>query len=232
MPQFPGKPLNSDPKALDATNVPRPIMLIARPEHDGTLTLVLDAPGTDTLPTELGGGYTSIEDIKTAVFLSLTSPAIAEDRMQILEEAVGRVNELIDAANDLVAQVSELKQRVEYLEQMSGRAGIPLTRPMIPRLGERAGQKGQTPPVPLRGQYHDMRNQWDERFPYEEMPSAQPRRTEPSGAPRMPPRPPQAPQGPRPDVSEGARPNFDRGSFVPHQPVGRVSRGPGTPDQE
>jgi hypothetical protein len=236
MPQFTNKPpAQPDTKALDTTNVPRAVMLIARPEHDGTFTLVLDAPGTDTLPTELGGGYTSIDDIKTAVFLALTSPAVAEDRMQLVEEAAGRVNQLIDTVNDLLGRVDALEDQVS---RMAAPAPMP-GRTLIPRLGQAQPQR---PQPPLRGQYHDQRRAWDdqqEQFddrqaprqpapPYAQ-PAAQPAARQP---PRPPPRASQQPQGPRPEVSEGPRPSFNRGEFVPHQPVGRVSRGPGTPDQQ
>jgi hypothetical protein len=235
----------ADPKALDPTNLPRPIMLIARPEHDGTYTLLLDAPGSDTLPLELGGGYRELDQIKDAIATSLTAPAVAEDRMAVLEESLPTVNQLVDAVNDLTAQVSALKQQVEYLEQMTGRAGIPLTRPMIPRLGEMRRPRQPTREAIRQAwpNYPESETDWTTQGYYGGPPPA-PRG--PIGAPLgpppvrpspgMPPPPPSAPRGPQgPAVrpaSEGPRPSFDRGSFTPHVPVARVSRGPGTPDQE
>jgi hypothetical protein len=152
--------------------------------------------------------------------------------MQLVEEAAGRVNQLIDAVNDLLGRVDALEDQVS---RMASPAPMP-GRTLIPRLGQAQPQR---PQPPLRGQYHDLRNAWDEQQEQFEAP----RQGQPQGQPlqppmpsRQPPRPPpraaQTPQGPRPDVSEGARPSFDRGSFVPHQPVGRVSRGPGSPDTE
>src|SRR6266487_5034260 len=45
------------PSVPDETNVPRPIMLVAHGEADGTLTLVLQATGTgETAPLILGSG--------------------------------------------------------------------------------------------------------------------------------------------------------------------------------
>jgi len=220
------------PSVPDETNVPRPIMLVAHGEADGTLTLVLQATGTgETAPLILGSGFRSIEDVTQAVMQALVAPAVAEDRLQVLEEAASRVNQLIDAVNDLVTQVADQKVRIEYLEQMTGRAGIPLTRPMIPRLGERPQQPYVQPEQPPRGQYHDMRNTWEGAIESPQQPPQQP----PQQA-QPPPRRPAAPrhpsQEPRPVVNEGPRPDFSRGSFQPHQPVGRVSRGPGSPDNE
>jgi hypothetical protein len=140
--------------------------------------------------------------------------------------------------------VNDLLGRVDALEDQVSRMASPAPMPgrtLIPRLGQRPGfyepdpGRPPRPQPPLRGQYHDLRNAWDdqqEQFEAPRQPAppyAQPAARQP---PRPPPRASQQPQGPRPEVSEGARPSFDRGSFVPHQPVGRVSRGPGSPDNE
>ncbi|PYQ25658.1 MAG: hypothetical protein DMF56_27065 [Acidobacteria bacterium] len=235
LPPLPATPRTDDPKALakalDSTNLPRPIMLVAHGEADGTLTLVLQATGTgETVPLVLGSGFRSIEDVTQAVMQALVAPAVAEDRLQVVEEAASRVNQLIDAVNELTSQVADQKVRIEYLEQMTGRAGIPLTRPLIPRLGERPRQPYAQPEQPPRGQYHDLRNAWDGAMEPAAPAQQAPQPAQPPS--RKPPAPRQPSQEPRPVVNEGPRPDFSRGSFQPHQPVGRVSRGPGSPDNE
>ena len=219
-------------KTLDTTNVPRPIMLIARPEHDGTLTLILDCPGTETLPIELGGGYQDVDQIKTAVMQALTSPAVAEDRLAMLEEALPLVNQLVDAANQMQEEIDGLKGRIHELEHPRARRQEPMR---IPRLGEL-----RQPAPPLR----QIRNSELDDYGYDryvqhrdgdahnnEIGNLEVRRT--PAPPARPPRPPQErPPGEPRDltVREGPRPDFSRGQFEPHMPVGRVSRGPGSPD--
>lgn len=249
-----------DPRSLDPTNVPRPVMLIARPEPDGTYTLILDCPQSDSLPTELGGGFRSLDDVKFAVIQSLTAPAVAEQRMETVEEAAAIVNQLVDAVNDLTNQVGNLRTQLGWCEdqiaEIQGRrTQMSAAQPgRIPRLGERRpGVSGAGDPrIHPRGQYYDQRTVWDEqarRGLPEEVFTGDAHRRDWTGfnqsPPRMPPRAAQPPQEPRSTretgerapgekrdltVREGARPSFDRGSFVPHEPIGRVARGPGTPD--
>jgi hypothetical protein len=238
----------ADPKSLDPTNVPRPVMLIARPESDGTLTLILDCPGSDTFPIEIGS-FRELDQMKQAVVDSLTAPAVAEDRMATLEEAVPLVNQLVDAVNDLNNQVAALLDRISMLETQVGGRSVPMRQP-IPRLGERGrrlpgGKYERDYDLPRGPSREDVRQTWPEYPDYPE-----PRPHAPMGAPLGPPPvrpsrepPPPPPGNPRgaqrtmpepgerlPPAMEGPRPTFDRGSFTPHVPVGRVARGPGTPD--
>ncbi len=245
--------MSGKPSVPDETNVPRPIMLIARGDQDGTIVLSLEAPGTDIPPLELGGGYRSFDQVLQVVMAALTAPAVAEDRVAGIEEALPTVNQLVDSVNDLTDQVGNLKTKIGWLEDEVADLRTSRGRPReewgrsapggrIPRLGEQRQANPYRAPVPRRspyetpqGQYHEQRNIWDDEIAHQP----------PAPVPRMPQRPAQPPRDERSTretgerapgekrdltVREGARPTFDRGSFEPHQPVGRVARGPGTPD--
>lgn len=200
--------------------IPKPVMLVARPEDDGTWTLILDAPASETLPTELGMGFKSIDEIKTAIVQSLTAPAIAEDRVSSIEEVVPTVNQLVDASNaqdqaigQLAGRISQLEDQLESVMRAVGavaRPAVPGGGGRIPRLGER-----QTMPRPYQSITSDIDRGQGFRDYERGAPPVQRER-----------RPPPHPLKPN---NEGPRPAFDRGSFVPHRPVGRVAPGPGSP---
>src|SRR6266851_6013410 len=205
-----------------------PIMFLARPEEDGTLTLILDATGTETLPVELGRGFVSADQIVQAIVDSLTAPAVAEDRILAIEESVQPVNQLIDLINEHDQIADDHSRRLEVLEavvsQLQAQAPAPVyVRPAIPRIGggSSAGSSIITAPR------SDLRRASEPRpfsSPVTAGPAARPQRAMTRGLPGLPPAPPRPPNVPETPPVE----SFSRGNFNPHQPVGGVGRGPGS----
>lgn len=195
-----------------------PIMFLARPEPDGSYTLIIDAPGTDTLPIELGHGFTSPDQITQALYTSLAAPAVAEDRMGALEDAAARVNQLIDAANEQAEIADDYAQRIATLEslvsQLQASAPAPAyARPQIPRIGVPQSV------TPVIRQSHPVRSAPQGQGPQTPI--------QPQG--RQPLRP--IATGPAyAQVVPESRPadSFRKGEFQPHTPVGGVTRGPGS----
>ncbi len=199
-----------------------PIMFLARPEEDGTLTLILDATGTETLPVELGRGFVSADQMVQAIVDSLTAPAVAEDRILAIEESVQPVNQLIDLINEHDQIADDHSRRLEVLEAVVSQ--LQAQAPAIPRIGggSSAGSSIITAPR------SDLRRASEPRpfsSPVTAGPAARPQSpvTTPTRQrlPPVPPRPPNVPESP-------AVESFSRGNFNPHQPVGGVGRGPGS----
>lgn len=199
------------------------VALFARLEQDQTYTLILDDPAGDALPIEMAQGFVSIADILTVVRDALTAPAVTEDRMVVLEEAVQPVQQLIDVTNEHDQTLAGMETRMQWLEatvaDLANRGGM--LAPAAPGRIQPAGRRTQ--PQDLRGRPTMM------------MPAAASATRAAGHVPIQSPIPqppplPRAQQGPsRRPAMDIPRPSFERGTFQPHQPVGRVSRGPGSP---
>lgn len=197
------------------------LAFFARLETNGTYTLCLDAAESTELPVEIGGGYTTPAEIIAALVAALTAPAVAEDRIAAVEDYAPALNAAIDSTNEMGEAMQGLNDRIRELEawrteleRIEGGGFRPPTRPAIPRVGAGA-RRSLTAPPSLR---RPLATEDDE--PYREgEPEVLPVRQPPAG--RAPNRSVVGPSS-----LDEPRPNFDRGDFKPHQPVGRVGRGP------
>lgn len=195
------------------------LAFFARLEINGTYTLCLDAAESTDLPLEIGGGYANPGEITSALVAALTSPAVAEDRIAAVEDYAPALNAAIDSVNEQGEAMQGLSDRLRELEawrtELERQSGDyrPPTRPAIPRVGG-----GVRPPAPtLRRQPpRDRQQEREEEFYRESEPEELP--TRPAG------RSPRTIVGP--SSLDDPRPEFNRGEFKPHQPVGRVGRGP------
>lgn len=192
------------------------LAFFARQEANGTYTLCLDAAESTELPVEIGGGYAAPADIISALVNALTSPAVAEDRMVAVEEYAPALNAAIDSVNEQGEAMQGLNDRLRELEawraelERQDQSYRPPTRPPIPRVGPRVAAP------PLRKALAPV-------YPEDDRGDIASEREEP----RQP-----AGRSPRsivgPSSLDEPRPDFERGQFKPHQPVGRVGRGPNT----
>lgn len=199
------------------------LAFFARKEQNGTYTLCLDAAESKGLPVEIGAGFETPDAIIAALTSALTSPAVAEDRMAAVEEYAPALNAAIDSVNEQGEAMQGLNDRLRELEawrtelERQNQGYRPPTRPAIPRVGGGARQPAPSLRRPLAPVYPE--NDVDE--PYQE--------SDPEVLPVRPP----AGRSPRasrsivgPSSLDDPRPDFNRGEFKPHQPVGRVGRGP------
>lgn len=191
------------------------LQFFARREQDGSFTLCLDSTSLDVLPEEIGKGFADVPAIITALTTALTAPAVAEDRMAAVEEYLPALNETIDAVNASNEALTALNDRFreleawrEELERQGGGFNVP-TRPAVPRVGQ---QRQQPTNTGLRRQSATGYEEIDITNPDVRRPAARPAGRSIVG----------------PSSLDEPRPEFDRGTFKPHQPVPRVGRGPGS----
>lgn len=192
------------------------LQFYARREEDQTWTLCIDAPtgatvNTENLPLVVGEGYDGPEAIKLALIAALTAPSVAEDRVAALEAYAGPMSETIDAVNAQGDTIGEIGERLRQLEEIV--AGLQqqapqtaLARPRIPN-----PMRKSAPPA-LRQAVAARPIAQDELIAETDL-------VQPLAVPPGPPRRP---------ASDAPRPDFERGTFQPHQPVARVGRGPGS----
>lgn len=193
------------------------LQFFARRERDNSYTLCLDSTAADVPPLEIGGGFDSVDAVIEAVNQALTAPAVAEDRVAVLEEYIPAVSQTIDAVNEANAGLITLNDRIRELEEWAKSLQdreeayrVP-ARPPIPRVPQPRQTTGPAPglrrPVAGQGQPEPEQDRTEKPLPQ--------RKTVVFDSPL-----------------DSPRPDFDRGDFRPHQPVPRVGRlGPNSVDR-
>lgn len=218
------------------------LSILARYEDDGTYTLILDAP--DHLPIELGSGFLSVVDCQKAIVATLTEPAVGNDLKELVDDLAPKVQELLDVQ----AQHDENQQTImARLAEIEERLRSPLNpRPAPPRApsalridSQRPNQANvakaspttlrraavqvprEDPDDPESSRRRGSAGNWDETNDEIIRPK--------KGGPIAPPTPGHPVAAPPTDRNahsyEGQTP-VD--GFVPHQPMGGVTRGPGS----
>lgn len=221
------------------------ILLAARHEEDGTYTLILDpGPNSETLPTVLGSGFHTIADCVQAIYATLTEPAVGQDVKDLVDDLAPKVQELLDvqAAHDETQ--GELAARLATVEEWmrAVQAGT-LPRPAPPRATYQE-REPETPAVPRgpspttlrrpmmapanRRVVIDPRLITQQDLDTPEDLYTTPRKGHPIATPT--PHAPAAVSPPDKNAHqyEGQAPEFERGTMIPHIPVGGVTRGPGS----